>query len=162
MKKFILTALLLVVVVLSSMAKKEYIHAFTLGTEDWTLNYLIDRSEMMFYFDGEVPEETEMVMKNYKKSGNTETFDIYAKYGGKKVGSVVLTIDPSLKAKDDLSGQTITVKAHGRTEKYNVMTEKQAGAKDSASGKGENIVDKAKGKTKDLFNKGKDLFKKKK
>lgn len=165
MKRFFLTTILLVCVMLSMSAKWEYLTAYRMGTTDQVMNYRIDRDAKMFYFAGDSPEDTDMEMRNYKKNGNTETFDIYAKYGGKKVGTVVLIIDASLSGKDDLSKQTITVKSYGRTEKYNVRNEKQAGIKrhdsDSSDGGG-NVVDKAKDKTKDLLNKGKGLFKKKK
>lgn len=162
MKRILLTAFFLVGVVLSLSAKFEYITAYVLGTNNQVMNYRIDRDAKMFYFAGDSPEETDMEMRNYKKNGNTETFDIYAKYGGKKVGSVVLIIDPSLSSKDDLSGQTITVKAYGTTEKYNVKNEKQSGVRSSGgSSDGGSVVDKTKNKAKGLFDKGKGLFKKK-
>lgn len=162
MKKFFILSVLLALAI-SASAKIEFIYAYQYGTDNFYMRYRIDRDEKMFYFDGDSECDTEMLMKNYKKSGNKETFDIYAKCDGKKVGSVVLIIDPSLKGKDDLSSQTMTVKAYGSTQKYNVKNEKQedSGSKGSDSGD-ENIVDKAKNKANVLFNKGKNLFKKKK
>ena len=41
-------------------------------------------------------------MRNYKKNGNTETFDIYAKAGyekGKKKGHITIVTDPNLDIK---------------------------------------------------------------
>ena len=111
-------------------------------------------------------------MKNYKKNGNTETFDIYVKAGydkGKKRGSITIVTDPDLdiKAKElDLSKQTATIKDSGYTRKFYFLTGKQCDKRNGNRGGGDgeslNPVDKAKAKGKDLLNKGKNLFKKKK
>ncbi len=50
-----------------------------------------------------------MQMKNYKKTGNKETFDIYHKGQGEDMGSVERLIDPNLKVVDDLSKQYIII-----------------------------------------------------
>jgi hypothetical protein len=115
-----------------------------------------------------------MEMKNYKKNGNTETFDIYAKFGyekGKKKGHITITTDPDLVVAEgnvDLSKQKVTIKDEYGTKNLYFMTTKQWNkfyGKSGGGGEGRgsaNPVDKAKDKAKDLFNKGKNLFKKKK
>ena len=37
----------------------------------------IDRKAMIYRFDGDSEEDCTMEMRNYKKNGNTETFEIY-------------------------------------------------------------------------------------
>ena len=129
----------------------------------------IDRKGMTYRFDGDSEDECTMEMKNYKKNGNTETFDIYAKFGyqkGKKQGSITITTDPDLevaKGKDlDLSKQKVVIKNSGQTYKYYFLTGKQHAKFYGKDGGFSNPVDKAKDKAKDLLNAGKGLFKKKK
>jgi hypothetical protein len=109
-----------------------------------------------------------MEMRNYKKNGNTETFDLYVKGGyekGKKRGSGTIVTDPDLvvaKGKVDMSKQKATIKSDGYTYKYFFLTEKQYNKfKGRGGSESLNPVDKAKEKGKDLLNKGKNLFKKK-
>ena len=130
----------------------------------------IDRKAMTYRFDGDSEEECTMEMKNYKKNGNTETFDIYAKFGyekGKKKGHITITTDPDLvvtKGNVDLSKQKVTIKDEYGTKNLYYMTTKQYNKFYGRSGGSESLnpVDKAKEKGKDLLNKGKNLFKKKK
>jgi hypothetical protein len=127
---------------------------------------------MTYRFDGDSEDECTMEMKNYKKNGNTETFDIYAKFGyekGKKKGHITITTDPDLVVAEgnvDLSKQKVTIKDEYGTKNLYFMTTKQCNkfyGKSGGEGRGSaNPVDKAKDKAKDLFNKGKNLFKKKK
>lgn len=155
---------------LSASAQKEEIYYFNLKENSFVAREFIDRSGMTYYFDGDSEDDCVMEMKNYKKNGNTETFDIYTKLGsekGKKRGSITIVTDPNLdlKAQElDLSKQTVTIKDGKYTYKYGFLTEKQYKKRFGKGGDGESLnpVEKAKEKGKALLNKGKNLFKKKK
>jgi hypothetical protein len=175
MKRALFSILMFVGMALSVSAQEEGIFYYmdAKGTQSCVRDF-IDRKAMVYRFDGDSEDECTMEMKNYKKNGNTETFDIYAKAGynkGKKQGSITITTDPNLVvAKDkelDLSKQKATIKDGSSTKTLYFLTEKQYNEFHGKSGDGEsggslNPVDKAKGKAKDLLNKGKSLFKKKK
>ena len=175
MKRALLSILMFVGLALSVSAQEEEIFYYTdsKGT-NFAIRDFIDRKAMIYRFDGDSEDECTMEMKNYKKNGNTETFDIYAKAGyqkGKKQGSITITTDPDLvvaKGKElDLSKQKVTIKNGGQTYKYYFLTGKQNaklfGKSNRHGGDGDlNPVDKAKDKAKDLLNAGKNLFKKKK
>ena len=173
MKRVLFTAMMLISLCLSATAQKEEIHYYADPKgEEWAIRDFIDRKAMIYRFDGDSEDECTMEMKNYKKNGNTETFDIYVKAGydkGKKRGSITIVTDPNLdiKAKElDLSKQTVTIKDSGYTRKFYFLTGKQCDKRNGNRGGGDgeslNPVDKAKAKGKDLLNKGKNLFKKKK
>ena len=172
MKRVLFTVLMLIGLCLSASAQKEEIFYYmdSKGTQ-FAIRDFIDRKAMIYRFDGDSENDCIMEMKNYKKNGNTETFDIYVKQGsekGKKRGSITIVTDPNLdiKAKElDLSKQTATIKDGGQTRKCYFLTGKQydkLNGKRGGSGESLNPVDKAKEKGKDLLNKGKNLFKKKK
>ena len=98
MKRTLLSILMLVGLVLSVSAQEEELFYYTdsKGT-NFAIRDFIDRKAMTYRFDGDSEDECTMDMKNYKKNGNTETFDIYAKFGyekGKKKGSITITTDP--------------------------------------------------------------------
>ena len=161
MKRVVLSLMLILGLSMSLSAKKEAMYAYDTSLSDFCGMYWIDREAQLFYFDSDSEDDATMMMKNYKKNGNKETFDIYQKSNpSKKVGSVVLVINPELTAKDDLTSQSLVVKAFGQTYKHGVKTEKQNGNK-SKGGDMNDVVDKAKEGAKNLFNKGKNLFKKK-
>ena len=172
MKRALFSILMFVGLALSVSAQEEGVFYFmdAKGTQ-FCVRDFIDRKAMVYRFDGDSEDECTMEMKNYKKNGNTETFDIYAKAGyekGKKRGSITITTDPNLvveKGKElDLSKQKATVKDGTSTKNLYFLTEKQYNEFHGKSGDGAgsmNPVDKAKGKAKDLLNKGKGLFKKK-
>lgn len=173
MKRALFSILMFVGLALSVSAQEEGVFYFmdAKGTQ-FCVRDFIDRKAMVYRFDGDSEDECTMEMKNYKKNGNTETFDIYAKAGyekGKKRGSITITTDPNLvveKGKElDLSKQKATVKDGTSTKNLYFLTEKQYNEFHGKGGDGAgsmNPVDKAKGKAKDLLNKGKSLFKKKK
>ncbi len=161
---------MLIVICLSASAQEEEIHCYadSKGTQ-WAIRDFINRKAMIYRFDGDSEDECTMEMRNYKKNGNTETFDIYVKGGyekGKKRGSITITTDPDLvvvKGKEiDLSKQTITIKDSGYTRKFHFLTGKQFNKYSGSSG-GEikNPIDMAKEKGKNLLDKGKNLLKKK-
>lgn len=175
MKRVMFMILMFIGLSLSVSAQKEELHYYSdsKGTE-WAIRDFIDRSAKMYYFDGDSPSDCEMEIRNYKKNGDTETFDIYVKEGyqkGKKRGSITIMTDPNLdiKAKElDLSKQKVTIKDGSHTYKYFFLTGKQYDKRNgkSSGGDSENPIDKVKDKAKDkgkaLLNKGKGLFKKKK
>ena len=174
MKRVLFTVLMLTVLCLSASAQKEEMHYYSDSKgNSWVIREFIDRSAKMYYFDGDSEKDCIMEMKNYKKNGNTETFDIYYHMGynkGKKRGSITIVTDPNLdiKAKElDLSKQTVTIKDGTHTFKYYFLTEAQEKIYNKKIGKGGgseggSAIDKAKDKAKGLLNKSKNLFKKKK
>jgi hypothetical protein len=172
MKKALFTVLMFMGLVLSASAQEEELFYYrdSKGTE-FMIRDFIDRKAMTYRFDGDSEDECTMEMRNYKKNGNTETFDIYAKFGyekGKKRGSITIVTNPDLvvaKGQElDLSKQTATIK-DGQTKNLYFLTGDQYNKFHGKSGGGNdeslNPVDKAKEKGKDLLNKGKNLFKKK-
>ena len=171
MKKALFTVLMFMGLVLSASAQEEELFYYrdSKGTE-FMIRDFIDRKAMIYRFDGDSEDDCTMEMRNYKKNGNTETFDLYVKGGyekGKKRGSGTIVTDPDLvvaKGKVDMSKQKATIKSDGYTYKYFFLTEKQYNKFYGRGGGGEssNPVEKAKEKGKDLLNKGKNLFKKKK
>ena len=172
MKRVLLSILMFVGLALSVSAQEEELFYYmdAKATDSYMRDF-IDRKAMTYRFDGDSEDECTMEMKNYKKNGNTETFDIYAKFGyekGKKQGSITITTDPDLvvtKGKElDLSKQKVVINNSGHTYKYYFLTGKQHAKLYGRGGGGESLnpVDKAKEKGKDLLNKGKNLFKKKK
>ena len=100
MKRVLFTAMMLIGLCLSASAQEEELFYYTNSTgTDFSIRDFIDRKAMIYRFDGDSEDECTMEMKNYKKNGNTETFDIYAKFGyqkGKKQGSITITTDPDL------------------------------------------------------------------
>ncbi len=170
MKRVLFTALMLISLCLSATAQKEGLYYFmdAKGEQSQGREF-IDRKDLVYIFAGDSEDDCTMEMRNYKKNGNTETFDLYVKGGyekGKKRGSGTIVTDPDLvvaKGKVDMSKQKATIKSDGYTYKYFFLTEKQYNKfKGRGGSESLNPVDKAKEKGKDLLNKGKDLFKKKK
>ena len=77
MKKVLFTTMMLIGICLSASAQEE------------ELFYYSDAKAMIYRFDGDSEEDCTMEMRNNKKNGNTETFEIYQKLGegkGKKKG----------------------------------------------------------------------------
>ena len=175
MKRTLLSILMFVGLALSVSAQEaEMFYFMDAKATDSYMRDFIDRKGMTYRFDGDSEDECTMEMKNYKKNGNTETFDIYAKFGyekGKKKGHITITTDPDLvvtKGNVDLSKQKVTIKDEYGTKNLYFMTTKQWNKFFGESGGGGNEggslnpVDKAKDKAKNLLNKGKNLIKKKK
>ena len=172
MKRALFTALMLISLCLSASAQKEGIHYFSDAKGQQSVGReFIDRKGLTYIFAGDSEDECTMEMRNYKKNGNTETFDLYVKMGsdkGKKRGSGTIVTDPDLvvsKGKElDMSKQKATIKSNGHTYNYYFLTEKQYNKFYGRGGGDESLnpMDKAKEKGKDLLNKGKNLFKKKK
>ena len=170
MKRVLFTAMMLISLCLSATAQKEGLYYFMDAKGEQSAGReFIDRKDLVYIFAGDSEDDCTMEMRNYKKNGNTETFDLYVKGGyekGKKRGSGTIVTDPDLvvaKGKVDMSKQKATIKSDGSTYKYFFLTEKQYNKfKGRGGSESLNPVDKAKEKGKDLLNKGKNLFKKKK
>ena len=176
MKRVLFTAMMLIGICLSASAQKEALYLYSVEGMSFRIRNWIDRSAMIFYFDSDSEEDATMLMKNYKKNGNKETFDLVVKSGyekGKNIGSITIVTDPNLKIVPgmNLKTQTVTENVHGYTDKYGFLTEAQRKLYDKMRGDGGgldagsdggSVVDKAKDKAKGLLNKGKNLFKKKK
>ena len=169
MKRVLFTAMMLMGLCLSASAQKEALFEYTVEGMNFGGRNWIDRSAKMFYFDSDSEDDATMLIKNYKKNGNKEMFDIYMKIDpSTKFQSITIITDPNLKVSKDmnLKTQTITRKGDDYSMTMGFLTEAQQKEYDKLSGKqttsSGNAVDKAKEKGKALLNKGKNLFKKKK
>ena len=177
MKKVLFTVAMLMGLCLTAYAQKEPIYFYTEEGMSFRMRNWIDRSAMIFYYDGD--SDGSMIMKNYRKEGNKETFDLYPNDDpNTKYITMTIITDPDLQITSDmnLKTQTVTEKTQDFTTVYGFLTEEQqklyskmTGGKDGGLDVGPdggsergNVVDKAKEKGKALLNKGKDLFKKKK
>ena len=173
MKRVLFTVLMLMGLCFSVSAQREEIFYFmdSKGQQQMVRDF-IDRNALTYRFDGDSEDDCIMEMRNYKKKGNTETFDIYVKQGfdkGKKRGHITIVTDPDLVVTKggelDLSKQTAIIKDGSDTKKLFFLTGKQynkfRGRRGGDVEEGMNPVEKAKAKGKDLLSKGKNLFKKK-
>ena len=173
MKRVLFTVLMLMGLCFSVSAQREEIFYFmdSKGQQQMVRDF-IDRNALTYRFDGDSEDDCIMEMRNYKKKGNTETFDIYVKQGyqmGKKRGQITIVTDPDLVVTKggelDLSKQTAIIKDGSDTKKLFFLTGKQynkfRGRRGGDGEEGMNPVEKAKAKGKDLLGKGKNLFKKK-
>lgn len=81
MRKLILLFLLLATDIPYAQAKKEKLRAYRIqengGQGSFVFQLWIDREAMKFYFDSDSEDEANMLIKNYKKTGDKETFDVY-------------------------------------------------------------------------------------
>ena len=113
-------------------------------------------------------------IKNYKKVGNKETFDVYLDYQPNTLGyKVELTLAPELentkiKSVEDLKKQQIKVRRPGTdfVETYGIKLKSQGGnypfqGEDEQAGPGGQI-NKVKDGAKQLFSKGKEMMQKNK
>lgn len=174
MKTFLLSTLFLAGIAMTAAVQKVHLKAYNLDNQQRCGQYWIDRNAQKFYFDSDSEDDATMQMKNYKKTGNKETFDIYHKGQGEDMGSVELLIDPNLKVVDDLSKQYIIINSkmyNGKirlgvvSEGQKIPGEAKEGRPDKGNTPDANLQEKAEGnvkeKAKNLLNKGKNLFKKK-
>lgn len=175
MKKFILLPLLFLCLGLSATAQElrnriRYEAYTDKDYQQYVTHYLVDRKAMEFHFDWD--SDNEMMIKNYKRNGNTETFDAFMpSEPGKRYAHIVLTIDP---ANQEYGQITISVnnEYEKRTDNYFLKEHKDergqgySGKADAPTNPKDAVKGGAKGTIKDgaknLLNKGKDLFKKKK
>ena len=90
MKKVLFTTMMLIGICLSATAQEEELFYYSdAKAEMQQIRDFIDRKTMIYRFDGDSEEDCTMEMRNNKKNGNTETFEIYQKLGegkGRKKG----------------------------------------------------------------------------
>ena len=131
--------------------------------KQYSTHYFIDRKAMEFHFDWD--SDNEMLMKNYKKSGNTETFDAYYKDNpNKQFARITLVIDSSNPANSNI---TVKVVEYASNPEHFYLEEDNSKLGDDAGSGSVGVTSgNPKGSVKDgakkLLNKGKNLFKKKK
>ena len=139
--------------------------------------YKIDRSAMKWYFDSDSESDANMLIKDYKKSGNKETFNLVPveSDGTNMTRSVIIVND------DNGIEQEIQVTVNGYTNGWFMVSRnnphgKSSSASSSASSSSEasssvptntedaksSRKDKAKGKLNDVAGKAGNLLKKKK
>lgn len=121
-KLFFLTSVFLISAAFVSAQSQTYYTLHPVGKENspYYTFYKIDRAAKKFYFDSDSPSDANMLMKNYKKAGAKETFDLYPE------------IDPSVKifavefSTDTVGQQVITFSVDNKvTESYVVGTDEQ-------------------------------------
>ena len=96
MKKLFFSTLFLLGMTVNAIAQSTssvWYNAFTdKEHKNYFTHYFMDRKNMEFHFDWD--SDNEMLIKNYVKKGNTETFDTYYKdEPSKKFARIVLVID---------------------------------------------------------------------
>ena len=172
MKKLIFTLLFSIAMAITAMAEPvKYYFIYAVGYENQILSgwFMMDREKMQY-----IPEsdsEIVDVIKNYKKAGNKETFEVYEN----------ATLMQKMEIATDDKGVMTVVYIYGderqvpivigSKEQWDAAYERITGKKPSGGEVdeevvGESPIDKAsskvKGGVKNVFNKGKNLFKKKK
>ncbi len=164
MKRIILFALFVIGVV-SAVSAQKVKYSTVDENDNYTGWYEIDRTAKKFYIDSDSQSDSENLIRNYKKSGNTESFDAYNEMMGQVIYNVKLTLDENQKG-------TIKLYYQGQLVGENRIRKAKPGDGNRGGGgyapasapkpvKDGNTVDKAKDGAKKLLNKGKNLFKKK-
>lgn len=167
MKKYLFSTLFLLgmalAVVAQNTGKRVWYNAYKdKDHKQYFTHYIMDRKAMEFHFDWD--SDNEMVIKNYKKNGNTETFDAYYKDNpGKQFAHIVLTTDAANPANASITVQMVEYSS--KKEFYYIVEDntqlKNNSDGGSASVKGGGGAASVKDGAKNLLNKGKNLFKKK-
>ena len=173
MKKLLFSTLFLLGMTVNAIAQSTssvWYNAFTdKEHKNYFTHYFMDRKNMEFHFDWD--SDNEMLIKNYVKKGNTETFDTYYKdEPSKKFARIVLVIDDK---NPENSKITINIVEQNAPQENYYIKEKVDEKGDekgdikapSAPSANEANVDggtkSIKDNAKNLLNKGKNLFKKK-
>ena len=176
MKKLLFSTLFLLGMTVNAIAQSTssvWYNAFTdKEHKNYFTHYFMDRKNMEFHFDWD--SDNEMLIKNYVKKGNTETFDTYYKdEPSKKFARIVLVIDDK---NPENSKITINiVEQNAPQENYYIKEKvdeksdekgdiKAPSAPSAPSANGANVdggTKSIKDNAKNLLNKGKHLFKKK-
>ena len=176
MKKLLFSTLFLLGMTVNAIAQSTssvWYNAFTdKEHKNYFTHYFMDRKNMEFHFDWD--SDNEMLIKNYVKKGNTETFDTYYKdEPSKKFARIVLVIDDK---NPENSKITINIVEQNAPQENYYIKEKvdeksdekgdiKAPSAPSAPSANEANVDggtkSIKDNAKSLLNKGKNLFKKK-
>ena len=180
MKKLLFSTLFLLGMTVNAIAQSTssvWYNAFTdKEHKNYFTHYFMDRKNMEFHFDWD--SDNEMLIKNYVKKGNTETFDTYYKdEPSKKFARIVLVIDDK---NPENSKITINiVEQNAPQENYYIKEEGEKKSDEKSDEKGDIKAPSApsapsaneanvdggtksiKDNAKNLLNKGKNLFKKK-
>ena len=176
MKKLLFSTLFLLGMTVNAIAQSTssvWYNAFTdKEHKNYFTHYFMDRKNMEFHFAWD--SDNEMLIKNYVKKGNTETFDTYYKdEPSKKFARIVLVIDDK---NPENSKITINIVEQNAPQENYYIKEKvdeksdekgdiKAPSAPSAPSANEANVDggtkSIKDNAKNLLNKGKNLFKKK-
>lgn len=169
MKRFFITMLLAVVATSAFAQNWQELFSYDLKSGEYRTYFKIDRDAKYFSFDADGDQNNPI--KNYKKVGNKETFDVYVDYNPSQMcAKVELTLDPALaktkiKSTEDLAKQQIKVtRIPGNVvETYGIKLKEQGGNypfhdDDPTAAATDKVRE---GATK-LLNKGKDLLQKQK
>ena len=173
MKKLLFSTLFLLGMTVNAIAQSTssvWYNAFTdKEHKNYFTHYFMDRKNMEFHFDWD--SDNEMLIKNYVKKGNTETFDTYYKdEPSKKFARIVLVIDDknpeNSKITINIVEQNAPQENYYIKEKVDEKSDEKGDIKaPSAPSANEANVDggtkSIKDNAKNLLNKGKNLFKKK-
>lgn len=169
MKRFFITMLLAVIATTSFAQNWQELFAYTLDKGEYRTYFKIDRDAKYFSFDADGDQNNPI--KNYKKVGNKETFDVYVEHDPKQLcAKVEMTLVPEMektkiKTTEDLAKQTIKVTYYPgkNVDTYGIKLKSQGGNypyhDDDPSAA---ATDKVKEGATKLFNKGKDLLQKQK
>lgn len=163
MKKYLFTTLFLLGMALTAVAQKRiwYDAYQDKDHNHYYTHYIMDRKDMEFHFDWD--GDNEMVMKNYKKNGNTETFDCYDKENPKKLFARVTLVLDAAPANSKI---TVIYVENNRPKEVLYICESKKEASRLQGNDGPGIGQGGGGNSvtngaKKLLNKGKNLFKKK-
>ena len=169
MKRFFITMLLAVVATSAFAQNWQELFSYDLSSGEYRTYFKIDRDAKFFSFDADGDQNNPI--KNYKKVGNKETFDVYVDFDPSQLcAKVELTLDPALaktkiKSTADLAKQQIKVtRIPGNVvETYGIKLKEQGGNypyhdDDPTAAATDKVRE---GATK-LLNKGKDLLQKQK
>lgn len=171
MKHLFFLVIMLFVSVLSVSAQSQtYYTLYPVGHENESVYtfYKINRSAKKFYFDSDSPSDANMLIKDYKKTGAKESFDLYPEEApGQKLFHVEFNGDADGK-------KTLTFWRNGTmTDNYVVGSKQEqaihdkkvsstSGGQASGTAAGDAPAKGLKGSVKKTLNKGANLFKKKK
>ncbi|MBO5700447.1 MAG: hypothetical protein J6R57_03395 [Bacteroidales bacterium] len=169
MKRFFITMLLAAVATTSFAQNWQELFSYDLSSGEYRTYFKIDRDAKFFSFDADGDQNNPI--KNYKKVGNKETFDVYVDYMPNQLcAKVELTLVPEMektkiKTTADLEKQIIKVTHYPdkRVETFGIKLKSQGGNypfhDDDPTAA---ATDKVKEGATKLFNKGKDLIQKQK
>ena len=175
MKKLsILMAIYIITAITAAAEPVKYFFMYAVGHEDTVMGswFIMDTETMSYTADSD--SDSDGVIKNYKKSGGKETFNVY--FDGYLMHGVEITTDENGKKIFTYiyDGQPDTPVVLGTEEEFDAHREKIYGSSESGgsadASKPESIKEKAqnkvankiKGGVNNVINKGKNLIKKKK
>ena len=170
MKKLILLFLLLATVIPYAQAKKEKLRAYRIqengGQGSYACQFWIDREAMKFYFDSDSEDEANMLIKNYKKTGDKETFDVYPEVDP-SVKHCAITLDMeagkngTIALKYDFGTQTYMIEAASDEQSASAADDKKSAVVAPENKPVDNKPVENESGVKKVLNKGLGVFKKK-